>query len=62
MVNQLHEGPVLAAWDVEQMDEMWLETFLSAAKVRKNEENLRRHQAATANAKAAWRQAYYRNR
>ena len=62
MANQLHEGPVLAAWEVDQLDEMWLETLLGAARKRKEEDNLRRHQAATANAKNAWRQAYYRNR
>lgn len=31
LVNQAHGGPVLAAWDVDQLDEAWLYAFIGLA-------------------------------
>jgi len=58
MINRLHNGPVIGAWDVQDLDEMWIETFYAMAKVRKEEEDLRRHHAAIESQKAAWRRSY----
>ncbi len=55
MINHLHGGPVIAAWDVSQLDDAWLDTFYALAERRKDEDDLKRHQAAIAGIKAKWR-------
>lgn len=60
MINRLHNGPVIGAWDVQNLDEMWIETFFAMAKRRKEEEQLQRHRAAIAGKSAAWKREYYR--
>lgn len=55
MINRLHNAPVIAAWDVANLDEMWLETFFAMAQARQREEEMQRHRAAIQNSQAAWR-------
>lgn len=31
MINRLHEAPVVAAWDVEQLDAVWMDVFMGMA-------------------------------
>lgn len=31
MVNRVHEGPVIAAWEVDQLDELWIYAIGSLA-------------------------------
>lgn len=31
LINRLHEGPVMAAWEVDQLDEAWLFAFYGLA-------------------------------
>ena len=31
IINQAHSAPVIAAWDVPQLDETWLYTFIGLA-------------------------------
>jgi len=60
MINRLHGAPVIAAWEVQDLDEMWIETFFELAKIRKQEEELQRHRATVANQQSKWKSQYYR--
>lgn len=60
MINRLHGAPVLAAWEVEGLDEMWVETFFAMARTQREEESLQRHRAALEQANAKWKMNYYR--
>lgn len=58
MINYLHNGPVIAAWDVQNLDEMWIETFYAMANARQRDEEMQRHHAAIQSNQAAWRRRH----
>ena len=60
MINRLHGAPVLAAWEVEGLDEMWVDTFFALAQSQREEEALQRHRMALEQANARWKREYYR--
>lgn len=45
LINQAHGAPVIAAWDVDQMDEMWLYTFIGIAELPRRQAPQRAIQA-----------------